>query len=389
MQRFATRPRRAPAGLGMLQDGGIFPLANAYLPAETGDQDVGIPERIPAEILAAQVEDDTVGSGIFSDHNNLHTRDGIFADRASVPGYLAREPGTGPSEVIDWQTGTPIMSLADGLRTGSVENAWTTTPPWPNVSGASFPNVLSLADQVDFRMPRVPVSNEWAAQQAQPQQPVFEPSTLPYPAIPPGTWGTSGSAGTSFTAPGARHYVDPNLPVGHPARHPDSAPTVAPALPFKAWQGYLDNRPSLDPNRAGQMARPARMTSDLGTSQRLPDPSVLALAQMQPQRAAVLATSATTNLANQQRNPQAQSYAQPMLTRKYGDGNVYGSGVTPRKPQLSASGLGALGELGGISLPGGDIGKMVMWGFLGGITLVLVASALDVDIVKEAKDLIE
>lgn len=359
----------------MLQDGGIFPLANEYLTAETGDQDVGIPERIPAEILTAQVEDDTVGSGIFSDHNNLHTRDGIFADRASVPGYLAREPGTGPSEVIDWQTGTPIMSLADGLRTGSVENEWTTRPPWPNRSGADYPNVLSLADQVDFRMPRVPVSNEWAAQAAQPTQPPFEPSTLNYPAIPPGTWGTAGSAGTPFTPPGARHYVDPNLPVGHPARHPDSAPTVDGSLPFRQWQGYLDNRPSLEPNRAGQMAR---------QNQRLPDPSVLALAQMQPERAAVLASSPTTNLATK-RAPQSAAYAQPMLSRAYGDGNKYGSGVVRRGP---LNGLGALGELGGFSMPGGDLGKMFMWGLIGGVTLYLVTSALDVDLVKEAKDLV-
>jgi hypothetical protein len=66
----------------------------------------------PNELDSLAAEDDVQGNGIFDapdTHGNIHPDDGIFADRESLPGYLAREQFFKPSEVIDVNTGEPVM----------------------------------------------------------------------------------------------------------------------------------------------------------------------------------------------------------------------------------------------------------------------------------------
>lgn len=56
------------------------------------------------ELDSLQIEDDVESNGVFDPfgtHGNLHADSGVFADRQSIPGYLARERFYAPSEVID------------------------------------------------------------------------------------------------------------------------------------------------------------------------------------------------------------------------------------------------------------------------------------------------
>lgn len=66
----------------------------------------------PNELNSLAVRDDVDGNGIFdafNTHGNIHPDAGVFADAASLPGYLAREKFFTPSEVIDVTTGEPVM----------------------------------------------------------------------------------------------------------------------------------------------------------------------------------------------------------------------------------------------------------------------------------------
>lgn len=66
----------------------------------------------PNELDSLAVLDDVEGNGIFdayNTHGNIHPDAGVFADAASLPGYLARERFFQPSEVIDVTTGEPVM----------------------------------------------------------------------------------------------------------------------------------------------------------------------------------------------------------------------------------------------------------------------------------------
>lgn len=69
-------------------------------------------QTYPNELDALAVRDDVEGNGIFdayNTHGNIHPDAGVFADAASLPGYLAREQFFAPSEVIDVTTGEPVM----------------------------------------------------------------------------------------------------------------------------------------------------------------------------------------------------------------------------------------------------------------------------------------
>ena len=95
----------------------------------------GRPEYRSDEMVNAAQEDDVLGAGIFDTRVNLHGGDGIFEESYSLPGYLARETGNGPSEVIDNQTGTPIESFASGMWR-SQQYLPSTQPryPWPDLN---------------------------------------------------------------------------------------------------------------------------------------------------------------------------------------------------------------------------------------------------------------
>lgn len=66
----------------------------------------------PNELNALAELDDVQGNGIFDpagSQPNIHPDEGIFGDREGLPGYIAREQPFAPSEVIDINTGKPVM----------------------------------------------------------------------------------------------------------------------------------------------------------------------------------------------------------------------------------------------------------------------------------------
>jgi hypothetical protein len=71
----------------------------------------------PGELDSLQRLDDVQGNGIFDPegtHGNIHPDTGIFADREGIPGYLAREKFYKPSEIIDVNTGKPVVFVPGG-----------------------------------------------------------------------------------------------------------------------------------------------------------------------------------------------------------------------------------------------------------------------------------
>ena len=71
--------------------------------------------------LASEL-DDTVGNGIFDGHATpavQNAGNGIFEEKYSEPGYLYRERLTEPGSIVDYRTGTPIVSLPAGTSWAS------------------------------------------------------------------------------------------------------------------------------------------------------------------------------------------------------------------------------------------------------------------------------
>lgn len=400
-------------GFGFLQDGGIFPLSTMYLPRESGDIDVGIPERVAPEILEAAMEDDVVGSGIFGDGNNVNSRDGVFADRMSLPGYLAREPGTGPSEVVDGQIGTQILSLADGWRSGGYVGDWTTAPMPHFQNGVNAPDMLTLADSVDFAPAPIPMANNWAAQVATPNRPAQDPN-LPRPNMvnngifgAPGTQGTSASAtpllppGAGVTAPiDAARLKKMERDV---MAFPTPPPAYTPRSPFEDLSPFMTSSPgSRAPQPVWQPTQPTGMRGLGGprggvfmapNGTRLADPATAHAAMnrgtvMQAmygggQRGgAVSYVSAAT--AGGYRSP-ASPYAQAQMQRTNSNPNP--NPYTPQFERRGAGGLGSLSAFGELVMPSfaSGLGSVVAYGLLGGVAIGLLALALDVDVVEEVK----
>jgi len=140
--------------------GNTEPRAVEQLPSA----DRGIPDY-PNELNSLTSVDDVSGNGIFDapgTHGNIHPDEGVFTDSMNIPGYLAREVFFAPSEVVDINTGQPIMYVPGnafmldprtqevlneralyepGLPTtggGQVAQEWTDTPnqpAWPVPSG--------------------------------------------------------------------------------------------------------------------------------------------------------------------------------------------------------------------------------------------------------------
>ena len=66
----------------------------------------------PVVLDDLQAQDDVQGNGIFDPHGthgNINPDAGIFADREALPGYVAREQFFKPSEVIDVNSGRPVV----------------------------------------------------------------------------------------------------------------------------------------------------------------------------------------------------------------------------------------------------------------------------------------
>lgn len=148
---------RKARGLRGYDDGGIFPVANHYASrSEIGTSDHNLPETMPVELPGVTHDDDVSGSGVFDEHPNANADLGVFADNVSLPGYAARENGFGPSETVDWQTGTPVAVFYSGLTNNVADGG-----VFPTGRGADYlPSNRHMAD-TDFAqaLPTVPTYN--------------------------------------------------------------------------------------------------------------------------------------------------------------------------------------------------------------------------------------
>jgi len=97
-------------------------------------------ESYPNELDVLAEADDVSGNGVFDPnltHGNNHPDAGVFADKLSFPGYVAREKFYGPSEVTDITTGDPVEFVPGGavaFQEGQAEtfqdlrDLWATPP---------------------------------------------------------------------------------------------------------------------------------------------------------------------------------------------------------------------------------------------------------------------
>lgn len=108
----------------------------------------------PNELDSLTADDDVQGNGIFDasgTHGNINPDEGIFADRESLPGYVARERFFQPSEVLDVNTGKPVMFvpgngfMVDPRTPWQLSQAALYTPGWPGTGGAGVEQVSTVA----------------------------------------------------------------------------------------------------------------------------------------------------------------------------------------------------------------------------------------------------
>ena len=91
-------------GLGQtpVQPSQVPPSSDAGVsPADYQSQVQRAMKDYPNELDSLSAEDDVQGNGIFDandTHGNIHPDDGVFSDRESLPGYVARERWFQPSE---------------------------------------------------------------------------------------------------------------------------------------------------------------------------------------------------------------------------------------------------------------------------------------------------
>lgn len=107
----------------------------------------------PNELDALAELDDVQGNGIFDapgTHGNIHPEEGIFADRESLPGYLAREQFFAPSEVVDVNTGEPVMYVPGNAFMLDPRTQWMLDqvklyePGLPSTGGHGVPQVSTV-----------------------------------------------------------------------------------------------------------------------------------------------------------------------------------------------------------------------------------------------------
>lgn len=144
-------------GLRGFEDGGSYPMANHYAGrSEVGTSDHNLPESMPVELPGVQHDDDVSGNGVFDESPNANADLGSFADNVSLPGYAARENGFGPSETVDWQTGTPVAVFYSGLFNNVADGG-----VFPTGRGADYlPQTRDMAS-TDFgqKLPSAPIYN--------------------------------------------------------------------------------------------------------------------------------------------------------------------------------------------------------------------------------------
>ncbi len=152
-----TGYRRKSSGFRGFEDGGSYPMANHYAGrSEIGTSDHNLPESMPVELPSVQHDDDVSGNGVFDEGPNANIDLGAFADNVSLPGYASRENGFGPSETVDWQTGTPVAVFYSGLFNNVADGG-----VFPTGRGADYlPNTRDMAS-TDFgqQLPSAPIYN--------------------------------------------------------------------------------------------------------------------------------------------------------------------------------------------------------------------------------------
>lgn len=86
------------------------PMLPGNAPTADGPDHRDYPNEL--EMLAHM--DDVQGNGVFDPpgaHPNIHPDSGVFGDRESLPGYIAREESFVPSEVLDITSGNRVMYI--------------------------------------------------------------------------------------------------------------------------------------------------------------------------------------------------------------------------------------------------------------------------------------
>jgi hypothetical protein len=107
---YATTRGRFLGSLG--GDGAMTDVERPVPPKSLPSADGPDRRDYPNELNTLAELDDVQANGIFDapgTHGNIHPDAGIFADRESLPGYLAREKFFQPSEVRDITNGEPVM----------------------------------------------------------------------------------------------------------------------------------------------------------------------------------------------------------------------------------------------------------------------------------------
>lgn len=160
------------------------------LTEERMDQMQGEEQDYPDELQHLQNLDDVMGSGIFDpamSHQHVHPDAGVFASDPSLPGYVAREKFYQPSEVIDANTGQPVVYVPGG--------AVAVDPRTPSAL-----ELLALFEPGYYADPNVPAVPTWnapgaaqsvGAEEPAPPVPEKEPASLAMIAISFGVMGAA------------------------------------------------------------------------------------------------------------------------------------------------------------------------------------------------------
>lgn len=156
---YAPEYRRMLAGLGDISTVQMDGPGTRYETLKQNGRRLGI--DYPEELEQLDKAEDTQGNGIFDPANsypNIHTDAGVFADHANLPGYLAREQFFAPSEVLDINTGRPVVYvpgnafMLDRRLNGALAEQALYEPGWPG-TGGHHPRTRSIVEPDEAAWP--------------------------------------------------------------------------------------------------------------------------------------------------------------------------------------------------------------------------------------------
>lgn len=143
---FGAQRGRMVAGVGTVQSNASSADGSGVRYATLADSGraQGMAKDYPEELDRLQKLEDVQGNGIFDphgSHGNINPDDGVFQDRANLPGYLAREKMFAPSEVLDVTTGQPVVYvpgtpfMLDPRTPEALAELELYEPGWPGTGG--------------------------------------------------------------------------------------------------------------------------------------------------------------------------------------------------------------------------------------------------------------